>query len=455
MSREHIKQALTERRDRKMIRRILTGLLCAALLLSGFAAAENVVETLPTTAPMPKPEIEKNEYGFTDLSVFYEGMEDCWNYQMPGFSKTETERLPETQRHWDEGARPESSILNLTEHVKLSLVELPKEQYEGESWFLLLPYSELTDEELLQVVDAFGQLGIRIDASMVNWHNCMRGGGCEVGLRSLTEEEENRFSSIGELYTRSGLRPETPFTASVTDDGLGYVTLDEEEHCGLDMVTFEPARRITDEELLQMYALYFDEPAAAPGKMAEYETLLRKEMCNLLGMPLSAKRIDEEFVYPANENDAYETDRTVYSTQFEETGGAGGRWYGTVDIDTGKLTRADFSVNYKYFEDFQVYSDIRMDPWDARWEKMAMETLASLRTDGEKGIVKVQNQGAFFYGRMECVKVHVCMEDGGVYNVTIAFMFDQPVEIEYQDAISYAGNVNCWTDIINGEMKEK
>ena len=61
MSREHIKQALTERRDRKMIKRILTGMLCAALLLSGFAAAENVVETLPTTAPMPKPEIEKNE----------------------------------------------------------------------------------------------------------------------------------------------------------------------------------------------------------------------------------------------------------------------------------------------------------------------------------------------------------------------------------------------------------
>ena len=176
-----------------MMKRILTGLLCAALLLSGLAAAENVVETLPTTAPMPKPEAENNEYGFTDLSVYYADMEDCWNYQMPGFSATEIERLPEAQRRWDEGARPESSILNLMENVKLSLVELPMEQYEGESWFLLLPYSELTDEELLQVVDAYGQLGIRFDASMVNWHNCMRGGGCENGLRSLTDEEEERY----------------------------------------------------------------------------------------------------------------------------------------------------------------------------------------------------------------------------------------------------------------------
>lgn len=455
MSREHIKQALTERRDRKMIKKILTGLLCAALLLSGLATAENVVETLPTTAPMPKPEIEKNEYGFTDLSVFYEGMEDCWNYQMPGFSKTETERLPEAQRRWDEGARPESSILNLTEHVKLSLVELPKEQYEGESWFLLLPYSELTDEELLQVVDAFGQMGIRIDAPMVNWHNCMRGGGCEAGLRSLTEEEEDRFSSIGELYTRSGLRPETPFTALVTDDGLGYVTLDEEEYSGLDMVTFEPARRITDEELLQMYALYFDEPAAAPGKMAEYETQLRKEMSNLLGMPLSAKRTAGEDVWRANEWDAYETDRMIYNTQFGEVGGKERTWSGSIDVDTGKLTSARVTIDDRYYKDSDMYPDVHMDPWDARWEEMARETVASLRIDGEKGIIKVQNQGTYSINRVESAEVRVWMEDGGVYSVTIAFMFEHPVEIEYQDAISYAGQVDIWTDIVNGEMKER
>lgn len=451
MSREHIKQALTERRDRKMIKRILTGMLCAALLLSGFAAAENVVETLPTTAPMPKPEIEKNEYGFTDLSVFYEGMEDCWNYQMPGFSKTETERLPEAQRRWDEGARPESSILNLTEHVKLSLVELPKDQYEGESWFLLLPYSELTDEELLQVVDAFGQMGIRIDASMVNWHNCMRGGGCEESLRALTEEENERYASIGELYTRSGLRPETPFTALVTDDGLGCVTFDEDEYSGLDMLTFEPARRITDEELLQMYALYNKEPAVAAGKMVEYEMLLRKELSHMLGLALSAKRLSDENVWYADEWDPHEVNRKVYNTSFEEVGGEERYWDGTVDVATGKLTQGWVTLDDRCWANGDMYSDLRMDPWQSRWEEMARETVASLRTDGEKGIVKVENHGSQIYNHAECAEVWVWMEDGGVYNVSIAYVFEHPIEATYHDAISIAGKETMWRESALGE----
>ena len=437
-----------------MMKRILTGLLCAALLLSGLAAAENVVETLPTTAPMPKPEAENNEYGFTDLSVYYADMEDCWNYQMPGFSATEIERLPEAQRRWDEGARPESSILNLMENVKLSLVELPMEQYEGESWFLLLPYSELTDEELLQVVDAYGQLGIRFDASMVNWHNCMRGGGCENGLRALTDEEEERYSSIGELYTRSGLRPATPFTASVKDDGLGYVTLDEEEHSGLDSLTFEPARRITDEELLQIYALYYNEPAVEPNKMAEYETLLRKELSSMLGMPLSAKRISEEGVYRANEWDSNETDRMVYDTQFNEVGGKGQHWGGSIDVDTGKLTRGFVTLDDRYYGDIDMYPDIRMDPWDTRWEEMARETVASLRADGDKGIVKVQNQGEHSIGRVEGAAVRVWMEDGSVYTVWIAFVFEHPAEVQYYDAIAIAGYDKSWSEIVNEEVQD-
>ena len=390
-----------------MMKRILTGLLCAALLLSGLAAAENVVETLPTTAPMPKPEAENNEYGFTDLSVYYADMEDCWNYQMPGFSATEIERLPEAQRRWDEGARPESSML-----------------------------------------------GIRFDASMVNWHNCMRGGGCENGLRSLTDEEEERYSSIGELYTRSGLRPATPFTASVKDDGLGYVTLDEEEHSGLDSLTFEPARRITDEELLQIYALYYNEPAAEPNKMAEYETLLRKELSSMLGMPLSAKRISEEGVYRANEWDSNETDRMVYDTQFNEVGGKGQLWGGSIDVDTGKLTRGFVTLDDRYYGDIDMYPDIRMDPWDTRWEEMARETVASLRADGDKGIVKVQNQGEHSIGRVEGAAVRVWMEDGSVYTVWIAFVFEHPAEVQYYDAIAIAGYDKSWSEIVNEEVQD-
>ena len=266
-------------------------LVLSMMLLFTAAAAENTVEILPTAAPMPDLVLENNPYAFEDLSAYYEGE---WEYQTPALTALEKERFSDAQGRWDEGERPGSSILNLTENVQVALIQLPAEQYEGESWFLILPNREMTDTELLQLADAYGQLGIIFDPGMVSWHNCMRGGGIEHALRSFREEESERYSSIGGQFIRSGLRPKTPFTASVMDDGLGFVTLDEETFNGLGGFTFYPARRLTDEELLQLYALRNKEPAAEPDEMARYENQIRQEMHDLLGMPLSAIRSNEE-----------------------------------------------------------------------------------------------------------------------------------------------------------------
>ena len=76
--------------------------------------------------------------------------------QLPAFTENEKARFAEAQRRWDAGERPGDSILNVTENIRVSLVRLPAEQYDGHSWFLFMPYEELTDGELLQIADAFG-----------------------------------------------------------------------------------------------------------------------------------------------------------------------------------------------------------------------------------------------------------------------------------------------------------
>ena len=55
-----------------MIRKICTLALCAVMVLPVLAMAENTVEILPTTPPMPRPVVEANPYAADDLTAYYE-----------------------------------------------------------------------------------------------------------------------------------------------------------------------------------------------------------------------------------------------------------------------------------------------------------------------------------------------------------------------------------------------
>lgn len=423
---------------------IKRGLILALSMIMHFftaATAENTVEILPTAAPMPDLVLKNNPYAFMDLSAYYEGE---WEYQTPALTASEKDRFSEAQRRWDERERPESSILNLTENVQVALIQLPAEQYEGESWFLLLPNREMTDTELLQLADAYGQLGIIFDPGMVSWHNCMRGGGIEYARRSFQEEESERYSSIGGQFIRNGLRPKTPFTASVMDDGLGFVTLDEETFNGLDGFAFYPARRLTDEELLQLYALRNKEPAAEPDEMARYERQIRQELHNLMGMPLSAIRSNEESVHPANEGNVYGDERIGYYTSFSEVGGKGRQWRGGIDITTGNLIEALAMLDNRYYTNPTIISNILMDPWDIRWAEIARTTVSLLREDHGAGIVSVYNWCETTLNDLIASEVRVSTDEGSVYRIRIAYIFEKAMEVEYKDATAIACEDNYY-----------
>ena len=426
-----------------MIRKICTLALCAVMVLPVLAAAENTVEILPTTPPMPRPVVEANPYGADDLTAYYEDYGD--EYALPALTASERERLPEIQRRWESGERPESSILNLTERVHVSVIQLPPEQYEGEPCFLLLPNRDLTDEELLQVVDAYGQLGITLDPDALSWHNCMRGGGIEVGIRSFRDDERERRSELTGLYTRAELRPETPFTALVMDDGVGRVTLDEEDFNGLDEFRFRPARRLTDEELLQLIALDQGDIGATPEELSGYETQLRQELHLLLGMPLSARRGANESTGSSTE---YGDIRANYDTTFTEVGGTGRVWRGVLDMATGRLIEGSVTL---ISPSNAIPSDIRMDPWDEKWASIAVEAVTAHSAFEESGITEIRNWGETNLNELQGVEVRVVMADGGVYRVEISYTLEKVMTLRYNDAVSIAAEDDYYAHMMTME----
>ena len=413
------------------IRTFLAAALCLALLPT-IAAAENTVEALPTTAPMTEPAADVNEYAFDDLDPYYEDMDES---QLPAFTENEKARFAEAQRRWDAGERPGDSILDVTENIRVSLVRLPAEQYDGHSWFLFLPYEELTDGEMLQIADAFGQLGIRFDPEDLSWRCCMRGGGIEC-TRAFKGDEFERRDALREQYMRLGLRPEKEWTADVMDDGVGEVTLDEDAYCGLDCFSFRPVRRLTDEDLLEIIARSTPAPDAAPDELARYEGLFRQELHSKLGMPLSAVREGSEDVGSLEQRSFAGDTRTAYFASFKEAGDGGRRWSGAMDISTGKIVSAEVELDKRLYGEKTLYSDVRMDPWDPHWAELAEKTVVSLLADGAPGIADVQAWCESAPNGTSCAEVRVTMADGAVCRAYASFVLDTVMQVEYNDALS-------------------
>ena len=288
------------------------------------------------------------------------------------------------------------------------------------------------------MVDAYGQLGFTLDPDALSWRNCMRGGGIEVGIRSFRGDENERRSELTGLHTRAGLRPETPFTDLVSDDGVGRVTLDEEDFNGLNEFRFRPARRLADEELLQLIALDQGDMTATPEELTGYEVQLRQELHLLLGMPLSARRGTYEAVEPFDSSNAYGDSRMAYSSSFTEVGGTGRRWRGSIDISTGKLIEGSVDLDDRYYTDGLMVSDIRMDPWDEKWASIAVEAVTDLRGFEESGITEIRNWSETNLNELRGVEVRIVMADGGVYRAEISYALEKVMTLRYNDAVSIA-----------------
>jgi len=396
-------------------------LLVLAIPATGFAAQENEVVTLPTVAPLLVAAAEPGaDYSSAPVGEFYAAYVEGDEYQSPRMTAEEAQRAAALLEDYQSGARPEQDVLNKETDVVVGVYTLNPEDYEGETLFTLLPVTPLTDEEILEVIDAFAQCGQTFDPAALTYKNCMRGGGIESWRFFQTEETERR-AVLRDLYIRMGFVSDTPYTPQVYDDGLGMAMLDPDSYCGLDYFLFLPARAMTDDELLR-YVIYTETSDPAEyGNYAVYEKQLRLEMSRLFGAPL-AMTLEFETTAVMGEQDADYGDERAYYACFNTPDGTS--YSGYIDVDTSEMLEAWLS-----FPDSLAYSDLHLDPFDEKWLTIAKETVQTLRSD-DAMITDAQSMGEVWlneggYG----VMVTVVMENGGYYLITIAYQNESPANV--------------------------
>ena len=410
---------------------------------TGSTLEENVAVLLPTLAPAVSLQITEteNEYAI-DLEAYYGGdyAMPVTSYQMPALTPEEIQRAAEAQARYDAGERPAHSILNPIENVGIGVYELPSEQYQGESTFVILPQRELTDEELLQLMDAFAALGRTFDPDALSWRSCMRGGGIEC-TRGFAGDEAERFGSLQDLCRRGLITPESPMSVLPCDDGFGVIQLNPDEFCGMPEFRFTPARRLTDEELLQYGATMLNGQQATAGQYASWEAQLRQQMYNVMGTPLSAERISED-IHSEDQGVVWGEKREVYRAQFKLIG-QDIQHQGSILTESGTLSNAHI------FCTELTYSDLRCDPFDAKWQDIAVKWVNAHRKDGVN-VVQAQSFGEEYlqqsgYG----ANIRVTMEDGGVYSIRIHYGTEKVFDVEYSDAVRAANEDAYWLDYVN------
>lgn len=414
----------------KLKRWMILGLVMLAPLS---ALAENTVVALPSAAPLPRIAVAVDEYAI-DYEAYYadgtagEGYSG-WAYQSPGLTEQEQRRAAALKQAYAGGARAQESVLNRTQNVAVGVYQLPARQYQGEAVYVILPARDLTDDELLAVIDAYAAMDMEFDPAGLSWRNCMRGGGVETS-RPMAQEERTRLTVLDERYRRGGLRPETPMTALPMDDGLGLILLDEACFCGMTEFSFRPARRLTDDELLQEIDLRH-----AGEEMLDFaskEETLRGLLHRQMGMPLSAQRQGDERVSDTD-GSIFSVQRTMYYATFVSPLENGDYYYqGFFDLETEKLCVA------LYLCDGHRYSDVHLDPFDPAWLDRAREVVMGFGV-AEDEIVSAESHGevALQYAGYG-VQTVVMLKDGATYVVTLAFQDGRPSQIQYRDALRTA-----------------
>jgi len=389
-------------------------LLALALPLTGAAAQENTVVALPTVAPLQQVEASTDaDYSSAPLEEYYNAnfYMDQEDYQTPRMTAEEKQRTAELLVAYQAGERPAENVLNKPEDVVVGVYTLNPEDYEGETLYTLLPVDPLTDEQILEVIDAFARCGQTFDPEALSYRNCARGGGSGT-TRLHPDEELERMDMLRDLYIRQGFESETPFTPLVSDDGMGLVTLDEDAYCGMDSFWFFPYRPTTDDELLGFVIYTETGDPTEYGNYAAYEKQLRLELARLLGAPLVMTRDGEDMCRMGDCNMSYGDEKAYYAYFSTPDGGSVS---GYLDIDTGKVLTAR-----TYKKPSLLYSDLHVDPNEEKWLEIAKQAVAEARQDG-MAITAAESFGEVWISMVGYgVLVDVTMADGSYYEVKIA-----------------------------------
>ena len=246
------------------MRRWLALLIALSLPACALAVTEGVVESAPgielelgflgdqtQESFLPRPRQVQEEAGWMLSQAYDPQMGEGGNYDrmtsMCRLTSGEACRANLLLEAYERGEAKGNAehVLNVQNDVVVGVYPLEEKDYDGESVLLLLPGTMLSDEQILDIIDAYAVLGLRFDPQALNERNCVRG---ETFWRHDTPEERERSSNIRKEIERGTLPMQAIDTSSIRT-----VTVNMRYFLGSygpdDRFIFTPFRRMTDEEL--------------------------------------------------------------------------------------------------------------------------------------------------------------------------------------------------------------
>ena len=298
-------------KSKRLITSLLASALAAALLpLSALALTADTLEEAPAVT-LPEKETaeedsadnvflnEKDEYIPVRYKMARGTAPEENQYHTSRLSDAELERTLELISALKAGeiSYTGPSVANVTEQVTVGVYPLDPKEFDGETFYVILPTQRLDDQQLLSLISAFEELGIPFDPDSLNERNCSRSEADFSATRDLEEEEEYRVKLIRSMIIRGQM---------AKDD------IHPEMECRTIRETdstfcFYPYRRMTDHELA---AFVLASETAWDIDPNLVEQLAREFAHNLVRLPLAMQTAD---MYSEN----YYSTGVAYTVLFE------------------------------------------------------------------------------------------------------------------------------------------
>lgn len=268
---------------------LAAALLAVSLLPLPALASENVVEsapqlTLPAESPEPDRTLSRADAAYLPLKQIIpargtvSGEEQLF---FPQLTDAELKRAQELLAATETGQEIPSAgtaPANGSGTASVSVYPLNPDDFDGETFYVILPSCPLDDGMLQSLISSFGRLGIPFDPDALNFRNCSRGVSYGSSTRTLSMEENERLQTIRRLIHRGILTRET-----VPQETNCLISWTEWTGQTFDFCLY-PYRSMTDDELA---ALAFARDTVWEADPDSVEMNARKFARSMMNLPLS------------------------------------------------------------------------------------------------------------------------------------------------------------------------
>lgn len=350
---------------------------------------------------------------------------------------SEIKRLPALIEAYAEGMRPKEKAPTLPGEGCFAIIPLDPKDFSGMTEYYILPETELSDQELLMLIDYGVNIGMPFTQDTLTTKNCMRGNNTNTN-RYLSAGESERRDILLRRVMMEGLRTASPEQTLQTLPvaGVGGIRLNPDRFRNMDAFHLYPIRELTDEELLKSLYLYYMDgytylsPSLNNGLDRTADAAkIRSFLTETMGMPMAAENTilsykqkiasDEIHLHAYFKTALINGRESNYRVILQKSSG-----------DILYALRLTSNLANPYSFDTIDPPKPKVDMNDPKWTSIAKDTVSKLtRTPITSAIV----YDIFFMGddREPTIQVDVNLDNGSSYIVHILLSTEKAASVQY------------------------